>query len=67
VALDRQLLAIDVVDDFGLGHVWLKLRPRDGALDVHCELGLVLGLRLYIDEEQACMGWKCMSMRGRSE
>jgi hypothetical protein len=58
-ALDRlqfQLLAIGVVDDFGLGHVRLELRLRDDALELHCEFGLML----YLDDWQVWMEWKCM-------
>jgi hypothetical protein len=60
VALDRQLLAIDAVDDLGPGFVWLELRPCDGALDVHCELGLVMVLELYLIDGLVWMWWKCM-------
>jgi len=56
-ALDRlqfQLLAIGVVDDFGLGHVRLELRLRDDALELHCGLGVgfdvVCGRRVGLDE-----------------
>lgn len=62
-ALDRlqfQLLAIGVVDDFGLGHVRLELRLRDDALELHCEFRLVFGLMLYLDDWQVWMEWKCM-------
>lgn len=62
-ALDRlqfQLLAIGVVDDFGLGHVRLELRLRDDALELHCEFGLVFGLMLYLDDGQVWREWKCM-------
>jgi hypothetical protein len=39
-----QLLAIDAVDGFGLGRVWLRLRPCDEALVLHCEFGVRFGV-----------------------
>lgn len=37
-------LAIDVVDDLGLGNVSLRLSPHGVALDLHCRLGADVGL-----------------------
>jgi hypothetical protein len=39
-----QLLAIDAVDGFGLGRVWLRLRPCDEALVLHREFGVRFGV-----------------------
>lgn len=41
-------MAIDVVDDLGLGHVRLELRSHGEALDLHCGPGG--GAGLYVND-----------------